>query len=175
MKIAAPIRFAVLVTAFGPTGAGTQSPPALELAEVKGTISGSGTDGAPVGYTMRVPKDANLHRTGEVQDVYTRPFNSFVGWQVQIEKSPVRTLEAAVKESTIPGRLFKPEGSAIEGGFQVVRRPTDPSVVDAAVWTYKIGAAGGVRAQCSGPAKALATLAEMCATLQVAPAASAAH
>jgi hypothetical protein len=46
-------------------------------------------------------------------------------------------------------------------------------VVDADAWTYKIGAAGGVRAQCSGPAKALATLAEMCATLQVLPVPSA--
>ena len=164
---------AALLLALAAPAAWPQSPPAVELADAEGTIAGTGGDSARVRYTIRVPKGANRHRTGEVQDVYTRPFNSFVSWQVQIEKSPVRTLEAAVKESTIPGRLFKPEGSAIEGGFQVVRRPTDPSVVDAEVWTYKVGAAGGVRAQCSGPAKALATLAEMCATLQVMPAASA--
>jgi len=164
----------VLLLALAAPAAWPQSPPTLELADAEGTIAGAGGESARLRYTIRVPKGANLHRTGEVQDVYSRPFNSFVSWQVRIERSPVRTLEAAVKESTVPGRLFKPEGSAIDGGFQVVRRPTDSSVVDAEVWTYKIGAAGGVRAQCSGPAKALATLAEMCATLQVAPAASAA-
>jgi hypothetical protein len=144
-----------------------------ELADVKGTIQGVGADVAPVGYAIRVPKGASLHRTGEVQDVYSSRYNSFVSWKVQVEKSPVRTLDAAIQESTIPGRLFKPEGSAIEGGFQVLRRPTSDAVVDAAVWTYKIGDAGGVRAQCSGPAKALEALAEMCTTLQVLPAASA--
>ena len=168
-------RRAALLLALAAPAAWPQSPPTLELADAEGTIAGAGGESARVRYTIRVPRGANLHRTGEVQDVYSRPFNSFVSWQVRIERSPVRTLEAAVKESTVPGRRFKPEGSAIDGGFQVVRRPTDPSVVDAEVWTYKIGAAGGVRAQCAGPAKAVATLAEMCATLQVAPAASAAH
>jgi hypothetical protein len=143
-----------------------------ELEDVKGAIQGTGADAARVGYTIRVPKGANLHRTGELQDVYTSRYNSFVSWKVQIEKSPVRTLEAAVQESTVPGRLFKPEGSAIEGGFQVLRRPTSDSVVDAAVWTYKVSDAGGVRAQCSGPARALDTLVQICATLQVVPVAS---
>jgi len=168
-------RRAALLLALAAPAAWPQSPAILELADAEGTIAGAGGESARVRYTIRVPKGANLHRTGEVQDVYSRPFNSFVSWQVRIETSPVRTLEAAIKESTVPGRLFKPEGSAIDGGFQVVRRPTDPSVVDAEVWTYKIGAAGGVRAQCAGPVKALATLAEMCATLHVAPAASPAH
>jgi hypothetical protein len=157
-----------LLLALAANAAWPQSP-SLELADAKGTIRGTGADSAPVGYTIRVPKGANLHRTGEVQDVYSSRYNSFVSWTVQIEKSPVRTLEDAIKESTIPGRLFKPEGSAVAGGFQVRRQPTDSSVVDAAVWTYKVGDAGGVRAQCSGPAKALDALAEMCATLQVGP------
>lgn len=144
-----------------------------ELQDVKGTIQGVGSDAARVGYSIRVPKGANLGRTGEVQDVYSSRYNSFVSWKVQVEKTAVRTLDAAVQESTVPGRLFKPEGAAIEGGFQVLRRPTSDSVVDAAVWTYKVTDAGGVRAQCSGPAKALETLAQMCASLQVTPAASA--
>jgi hypothetical protein len=172
MKVAALIRFAVLATAFTPTAGWPQSPPDLELAEARGTIAGSGADAAKVGYSIRVPKGANLHRTGEVQDVYSRPFNSFVIWQVQVEKSPVRTLEAAVKDSTIPGRRSKPEGSAGEGGFQVVLRPTSPEVVDAEVRAYKIAGSDGVRARCSGPAKALTTLIEMCSTLQVLPAGS---
>jgi hypothetical protein len=144
----------------------------LELAEAKGTIAGSGADAAKVGYAIRVPKGANLHRTGEVQDVYSRPFNSFVIWQVQVEKSPIRTLEAAVKDSTMPGRRSKPEGSAVEGGFQVVIRPTSPDVVDAEVRAYKIGESGAVRARCSGPAKALEILLQMCSALQVLPAAA---
>ena len=164
---------AAVLLALAAPAAGVQSPPALELAEVKGTISGSGSDAAPVEYTIRVPKGANLHRLGEVQDAYSHPFNSFVIWQVQIEKTPVRTLETALKDSTIPGRRSKPEGSEVEGGFQVVLRPASPDVVDAEVRAYQIGAGGGVRARCSGPAKAITTLIEMCRTLKVLPAASA--
>jgi hypothetical protein len=173
MKVAALIRFAVLVTAFTPAAGWPQSPPELELAEVKGTIAGSGADAAPVGYTIKVPKGANLHRLGQVQDAYSRPYNSFVIWQVHVEKTPVRTLEAAVKDATTPGRRSKPEGSEVEGGFQVVLRPTSSEVVDAEVRAYKIGTGGAVRARCSGPAKAIATLIEMCSTLKVLPAAPA--
>jgi hypothetical protein len=93
-----------------------------------------------------------------------------VSWQVQVDKTPVRTLEDAVKDSTIPGRRTKPEGSAVDGGFQVVIRPISSDVVDAEVRTYKIGANAGVRARCSGPAKAITTLVDMCSTLQVLPA-----
>jgi hypothetical protein len=173
MKVTALIRLAVLVTAFTPAAAWPQSPPALELAEAKGTIAGSGADPARIGYSIRVPKGANLNRLGEVQDSYSHRYNSFVSWQVQVEKSPVRTLEAAVQDSTIPGRRSKPEGSEVEGGYQVVLRPTSSDVVDAEVRAYRIGAGGGVRARCSGPAKAIATLIEMCSTLQVVPAAPA--
>ena len=164
-------RRTVLLLALATPAAWPQSP-ALELADAEGTIAGSGGDSSRVRYTIRVPKGANLHRTGEVQDIYSRPFNSFVIWQVQVEKSPVRTLEAAVKDSTIPGRRSKPEGSAVEGGFQVVLRPTSSDVVDAEVRAYKIGGSDAVRARCSGPAKALETLIQMCSTLQVLPAAA---
>jgi hypothetical protein len=173
MKVPALIRSAVLVLTFATTTAWPQSPPALELADAEGTIAGTGGDSSQVRYTIRVPKGANLHRTGEVQDVYSRPFNSFVIWQVQVEKSPVRTLEAAVKDATIPGRRSKPEGSAVEGGFQVVIRPTSPDVVDAEVRAYKMSGSDAVRARCSGPAKALETLIQMCSALQVLPAAAA--
>jgi hypothetical protein len=61
----------------------------------------------------------------------------------------------------------------VDGGFQVVIRPTSADVVDAEVRTYKIGAGAAVRARCSGPAKEVATLIAMCSTLQVQPAASA--
>jgi hypothetical protein len=162
----------VLLLALATPAAWPQSPPALELADAEGTIAGTGGDSARVRYTIRVPKGANLHRLGEVQDVYSRPFNAFVIWQVQVEKSPVRTLEAAVKDSTIPGRRSKTEGSAVQDGFQVVLRPTSPDVVDAEVRAYKIGGSDAVRARCSGPAKALETLIQMCSTLQVLPAAA---
>jgi hypothetical protein len=140
-----------------------------DLEDAKGTIAGAGVEGGRIGYAIRVPKGAHLHRTGELQDVYSSPYNSFVTWKVQVETSPVRTLDAALKESTIANQLFKPEASTADGGFQVVRRPTSPSVVEASVWTYKIGEGGGVRAQCSGPAKAVDALVAMCATLQVTP------
>jgi hypothetical protein len=143
-----------------------------ELEDAKGTIAGAGAEGGRVGYTIRVPKGAYLIRTGELRDLYSSRYNSFVSWKVQIETSPVRTLEAALKDATLSGRSVKPEASAIEGGFQVVRRPTSDSVVDASVWTYKVGASGGVRAQCSGPVQALDALVAMCATLQVVPAPS---
>jgi hypothetical protein len=167
MKVSALIRLAVLVTAFAPVAAWPQSPP--ELAEAKGTIAGSGADPARIGYSIRVPKGANLNRLGEVQDSYSHRYNSFVSWQVQVEKSPVRTLEAAVQDSTIPGRRSKPEGSEVEGGYQVVLRPTSSDVVDAEVRAYQIGAGGAVRARCSGPAKAVTTLIEVCRTLKVLP------
>ena len=141
-----------------------------ELEEVKGTIAGAGADAGRIGYSISVPKGAYLIRTGEWLDRYSSRYNSFVSWKVQVETSPVRTLEAALKDATSQGRSLKPEASAIEGGFQVVRRPTSDSIVDASVWTYKVGAAGGVRAQCSGPAKALDALVAMCATLQTGPA-----
>jgi hypothetical protein len=140
-----------------------------ELEDVKGTIAGGGAEGGRVGYTIRVPKGAYLIHTGEWRDVYSSRYNSFVSFNVQVERSPVRTLEAALKDATPSGRNVKPEASAIEGGFQVVRRPTSDSVVDASVWTYKVGELGGVRAQCSGPAKAVDALVAMCATLQVVP------
>jgi hypothetical protein len=159
---------ATLLLALATPAAWAQSP-ALELADAQGTITGGG-DAARVRYTIRVPKGANLNRTGEQRDAYSHPYNSFVSWQVQVDKTPVRTLDAAVKDATIPGRRTKPEGSAVDGGFQVVIRPTSPDVVDAEVRTYKIGANVGVRARCSGPAKALETLVEMCSTLQVLPA-----
>jgi hypothetical protein len=143
-----------------------------ELEDVKGTIAGVGADAGRVGYTIRVPKGAYLTRIGEFQDLYSSRYNSFVSWKVQVVASPVRTLEAALNDATTPGRSVKPDASAIEGGFQVVRRPISDSVVDASVWTYKVGELGGVRAQCSGPAKALDALTAMCATLQVVPAPS---
>ena len=143
------------------------------LEDVKGSVAGLGADAGRIGYAIRVPKGAYLIRTGERQDLYSIRYNSFVSWKVQVEPSAVRTLEDALTDATIPGRLVKTEGSAIEGGFQVVRRPTSDSVVDASVWTYKAGEGGGLRAQCSGPVKAVATLAAMCATLRVVPVASA--
>jgi hypothetical protein len=144
-----------------------------ELEDVKGTIAGVGAEGGRVGYAIRVPKGSYLIRTGEVRDQYSSRHDAFVSWKVQIETSPVRTLDAALKDATPPSRTGKPEASAIEGGFQVVRRSTSDSVVDASVWTYRVGELGGVRAQCSGPAKALDALVAMCATLQVVPASSA--
>src|SRR5258705_219583 len=90
--------------------------PALELADAEGTITGGG-DAARVRYTIRVPKGANLNRTGEQRDAYSQPYNSFVSWQVQVDKTPVRTLEDAVKDATIPGRRTKPEGSRVDGGM----------------------------------------------------------
>ena len=42
-------------------------PPAPELADAKGTIAGFGGDAARVGYTIRVPKGANLHRLEELK------------------------------------------------------------------------------------------------------------
>jgi len=171
MKVASLIRSAVLVLAFAPTAARPQSS-ALELADAEGTLTGGG-DAVRVRYTIRVPKGANLNRTGEQRDAYSHPYNSFVSWQVQVDKTPVRTLEAAVKDSTIPGRRTKPEESEVDGGFQVVLRPTSSDVVDAEVRTYKMGADGAVRARCSGPAKEIATLIEMCATLRALGAASA--
>jgi hypothetical protein len=162
------IRRAALVLALATPAAWAQSP-APELADAQGTITGGG-DAVRVRYAIRVPKGANLNRTGEQRDAYSHPYNSFVSWQVQVDKTPVRTLEDAVKDSTIAGRRTKPEGSAVEGGFQVVIRPTSPDVVDAEVRTYKIGANAGVRARCSGPAKAITTLVDMCSTLQVLPA-----
>jgi len=144
-----------------------------ELEDVKNTIAGVGAAGGKVGYTIRVPKGAYLIRTGEWRDLYSSRHDAFVSWKVQIETSPVRTLEAALKDATPSSRTVKPEASAIEGGLQVVRRPTSDSVVDASVWTYKVGELGGVRAQCSGPAKALDALVAMCATLQVVPVPSA--
>ena len=143
-----------------------------ELEDVKGTITGVGASGR-VGYAIRVPKGSHLIRTGEYRDLYSSRHNAYVSWKVQIMTSPVRTLEGAREDATIAGQPVKAEASAIEGGFQVVRRPTSDSVVDASVWTYKVGEVGGVRAQCSGPAKALDTLMAMCATLQVGPAAAA--
>jgi len=144
-----------------------------ELEDVKGTVTGSGAAAGGVGYTIRVPKGASLHRTGALQDLYSKWHDPFASWKVQVEATPVRTLEAALKESTTSGHLFKPEGSAVEGGFQVIRRPTSSSVVDAAVWAYRVGEQGGVRAQCSGPAKAIDTLVDMCASLKLVPAAPA--
>jgi hypothetical protein len=160
------IRRSVLILALAAPAAWPQS---VELADVEGTLIGGG-DLNRVHYTLRVPKEANLNRTGEQKDVYSRPFNSFVSWQVQVEKTPVRTLDAAVKDSTIAGRRSKPEGSEVEGGFQVVIRPSSDDVVDAEVRTYRVAANGAIRARCSGPAKAVATLIEMCSTLQVQPA-----
>jgi hypothetical protein len=58
----------------------------------------------------------------------------------------------------------------VEGGFQVVLRPSSPDVVDAEVRIYKVAANGGVRARCSGPAKAIDTLVEMCGALRLLPA-----
>jgi hypothetical protein len=162
------IRRTVLILALAAPAAWPQSP-AVELGDVEGTLIGGG-DLNRVHYTLRAPKGANLNRTGEQKDVYSRPFNSFVSWQVQVEKTPVRTLEEAVKDSTLPGRRSKPEGSAVEGGFQVVIRPSSDDVVDAEVRTYKVAANGAIRARCSGPAKAITTLVEMCSTLQVQPA-----
>jgi len=159
---------AALLLALATPAAWAQSP-ALELADAQGTITGGG-DAVRVRYAIRVPKGANLNRTGEQRDAYSLPYNSFVSWQVQVDKTPVRTLEDAVKDATIPGKRTKPEGSAVDGGFQVVVRPTSPDVVDAEVRTYKIGAGAAVRARCSGPAKALTTLVEMCSTLHVLPA-----
>ena len=164
-------RRTVLLLALAAPAAWAQ--PAPELADAEGTITGGG-DAARVRYTIRVPKGANLNRTGEQRDAYSHPYNSFVSWQVQVDKTPVRTLEDAVKDSTIPGRRTKPEGSAVDGGFQVVIRPTSADVVDAEVRTYKIGAGAAVRARCSGPAKEVATLIAMCSTLQALPPASAA-
>jgi hypothetical protein len=140
-----------------------------ELEEVKGTVTGPGAAAGGVGYTIRVPKGASVHRTGTVQDLYSKWHDPFASWKVQVETTPVRTLEAALKESTVSGRLFTPEGSAVEGGFQVLRRPTSSSVMDAAVWAYKVGEQGGVRAQCSGPAKAIEALTEMCSSLKLGP------
>ena len=151
------------------TPAAWAQPPAPELADAQGTLTGGG-DAARVRYTIRVPKGANLNRTGEQRDAYSHPYNSFVSWQVQVDKTPVRTLDAAVKDSTLPGKRSKPEGSAVDDGFQVILRPSSDDVVDAEVRTYKIGASAGVRARCSGPAKAIATLVEMCSTLRVLPA-----
>ena len=165
-------RRAVLLLALVAPAAWPQSP-ALELANAEGTIIGGG-DLNRIRYAIRVPKGANLNRTGEQRDAYSHPYNSFVSWQVQVDKTPVRTLEDAVKDSTIPGRRTKPEGSAVDGGFQVVIRPTSADVVDAEVRTYKIGAGAAVRARCSGPAKEVATLIAMCSTLQALPPASAA-
>jgi hypothetical protein len=167
------VRRTVLFLALVTPAAWPQSP-ALELADAEGTITGGG-DAARIRYTIRVPKGANLNRTGEQRDAYSYPYNSFVSWQVQVDKTPVRTLDAAVKDSTIPGRRTKPEGSAVDGGFQVVLRPSSSDVVDAEVRTYKIGEGAAVRARCSGPAKELSTLIEMCSTLQVRPAAPAAN
>lgn len=158
----------ILLLALAAPAAWPQSP-TVELAGAEGTLIGGG-DLNRVRYTIRVPKDANLNRTGEQKDVYSRPFNSFVSWQVQVEKSPVRTLDAAVKDSTIAGRRSKPEGSEVEGGFQVVLRPSSADVVDAEVRAYKVGPNGAVRARCSGPAKAIDTLIEMCGALRVAAA-----
>jgi hypothetical protein len=160
-------RRAVLLLALAAPAAWPQ--PALELADAQGTLTGGG-DASRVRYTIRVPKGANLNRTGEQRDAYSHPYNSFVSWQVQVDKTPVRTLEAAVKDSTLPGRRSKPEGSAVDDGFQVILRPSSDDVVDAEVRTYKVGANAGVRARCSGPAKAVATLVEMCSTLRVLPA-----
>jgi hypothetical protein len=160
-------RRAVLLLALATPAAWAQSP-AVELADGQGTITGGG-DAVRVRYTIRVPKGANLNRTGEQRDAYSHPYNSFVSWQVQVDKTPVRTLEAALKDS-IPGRRAKPEGSAVDGGFQVVLRPSSADVVDAEVRTYKIGGNAGVRARCSGPAKEITTLIQMCSTLQVSPA-----
>ena len=162
------IRRTTLVLALAAPAAWPQSP-TVDLGDVEGTLIGGG-DLNRVHYTLRVPKGANLNRTGEQKDVYSRPFNSFVSWQVQVEKTPVRNLEGAVKDSTIAGRRSKPEGSAVEGGFQVVIRPSSDDVVDAEVRTYKVAANGAIRARCSGPAKAVTTLIEMCSTLQVQPA-----
>ena len=167
------IRRTVLLLALVTPAAWPQSP-ALELADAEGTITGGG-DAARVRYTIRVPKGASLNRTGEQRDAYSHPYNSFVSWQVQVDKTPVRTLDAAVKDSTIPGRRTKPEGSAVDGGFQVVLRPTSSDVVDAEVRAYKMAEGAAVRARCSGPAKELATLIEMCSALQVRPAAPAAN
>jgi hypothetical protein len=161
-------RRAVLILALATPAAWAQSP-APELADAQGTITGGG-DAARVRYAIRVPKGANLNRTGEQRDAYSHPYNSFVSWQVQVDKTPVRTLEAAIKDSTIPGKRTKPEGSAVDGGFQVVLHPSSADVVDAEVRVYRIGANAGVRARCSGPAKAISTLTEMCSTLQVLPA-----
>jgi hypothetical protein len=165
------MRRTVLLLALAAPAVWPQSP-ALELADAEGTVTGGG-DAVRVRYTIRVPKGANLNRTGEQRDAYSHPYNSFVSWQVQLDKTPVRTLEAAVKDSTLPGKRSQPEGSAVDGGFQVVLRPSSPDVVDAEVRTYKIGAGAAVRARCSGPAKAITTLIEMCSTLQVQPAAAA--
>ena len=162
------IRRTILLLALAAPAAWPQSP-TVELAGAEGTLIGGG-DLNRVRYTIRVPKDANLNRTGEQKDVYSRPFNSFVTWQVTVEKSPVRTLDAAVKDSTIAGRRSKPEGSEVEGGFQVVLRPSSADVVDAEVRAYKVGPNGAVRARCSGPAKAIDTLLEMCGALRVAAA-----
>jgi hypothetical protein len=161
-----------LVMVLGSAVAWSQ-PLSPELEDVKGTIAGVGADGGKVGYAIRVPKGAYLIRTGDRQDQYSSRYDAFVSWKVQIEPSPVRTLEAALKDATPPNRTIKPEASAIEGGFQVVRRSTSDSVVDGSVWTYKVGELGGLRAQCSGPAKAVDALVAMCSTLQVIPAPSA--
>jgi len=161
------IRRTILVLALVAPAAWPQ-PPAVELANVEGSLIGGG-DLSRVRYTIRVPKGANLNRTGEQRDAYSHPYSSFVSWQVQLEKSPVRTLDAAVKDSTIAGRRSKPEGSEVEGGFQVVLRPSSSDVVDAEVRAYKIGPTGAIRARCSGPAKAIDTLIEMCSSLRVLP------
>ena len=167
------VRRTVLFLALVTPAAWPQSP-APELADAEGTITGGG-DAARIRYTIRVPKGASLNRTGEQRDAYSYPYNSFVSWQVQVDKTPVRTLDAAVKDSTIAGRRAKPEGSAVDGGFQVVLRPSSSDVVDAEVRTFKIGEGAAVRARCSGPAKELTTLIEMCSTLQVRPAPPAAN
>jgi len=75
-------------------------------------------------------------------------------------------MQAAAQEATVPGMLETVEPAKVEGGFEIVKKPT-AGAVGAEVWVYRNGRKAQARARCSGPAKQLAVLREMCGSLKV--------
>jgi hypothetical protein len=142
-----------------------QPKPALELEEGKGVVKGFG-DAPSASYTVRVPKGARADRSNDHIHNYTLDINSMISWLVQVDRTNVASLQAATQEATVPGMLETVEPAKVEGGFEIVKKPTS-GAIGAEVWVYRNGRKAQVRARCSGPAKQLAVLREMCGSLKV--------
>jgi hypothetical protein len=159
----AAVAAALVAIGFGPLASAQQKP--LELEETKGVVKAFG-DAPSAGYSMRVPKGAKPNRTNDYDHTFELPINSMISWVVEVDRSAIARLDAAAKEATVPGMLYSVEPSKVEAGFQIVKKPTS-GAIGAEVWTIRNGRKAQVRARCTGPARDLATLLEICGSLKV--------
>jgi hypothetical protein len=155
---------ALAVLGLAPQGFAQQKS-GFELEETKGVVKAFG-DAPSAAYAIRVPKGANANRTNAYDHTFDLAINSMISWVVEVDRTKIATLEAAAKEATVPGMLYSVEPSKVDGGFQIVKKPTS-GAIGAEVWTIRNGKKSQARARCTGPAKELATLIEMCGSLRV--------